>query len=41
LEKALIRKALQHADGIRARAATLLGITERMMHYKMKKYNIQ
>lgn len=40
LEKRLILKALQQADGIQARAAELLGITDRMLRYKIRKYNI-
>ncbi len=41
LEKSLIRKALQQSNGIQAKAAALLGITDRMLRYKLMKYNIQ
>jgi len=41
LEKSLIRKALQQANGVQAKAAELLGITDRMLRYKLMKYNIQ
>jgi two-component system NtrC family response regulator len=40
MEKSLIRKALQQADGVQAKAAKLLGITDRMLRYKVKKYNL-
>ncbi|HCK98992.1 MAG TPA: two-component system response regulator [Candidatus Marinimicrobia bacterium] len=40
LEKSLIRKALQQSNGIQAKAAELLGITDRMLRYKLMKYNI-
>ena len=41
LEITLIRKALQQSNGIQAKAAELLGITDRMLRYKLMKYNIQ
>ncbi|MFC2156381.1 sigma-54-dependent transcriptional regulator [Acidobacteriota bacterium] len=35
-----IKKALQSSHGIKSRAAKTLGITERMLSYKIKSYNI-
>lgn len=35
-----IRTALKATGWVKARAARMLGITERMMGYKMKKYGI-
>lgn len=40
LERALVLRALQEADGIQAKAAARLGITPRQFAYKMKKYRI-
>ena len=40
LEKDLIQDALKTARGNRARAARLLGSTERVMNYKIRKYNV-
>ncbi len=40
-EKKLISEALRKANGIQTRAADLLGISERHLRYKLKKYNIQ
>lgn len=40
LEKEEIILALMECDGVQARAARKLGITERMIGYKIKKYNI-
>jgi len=40
LEKEAIRKALKECGWIQARAARKLGITERMINYKIKKYGI-
>jgi len=40
LEKELIQDALKSSRGNRARAARLLGITERMIGYKVDKYGI-
>jgi DNA-binding NtrC family response regulator len=37
-EQTLIRDALQAANGVQTRAATLLGMTERHLRYKLKKY---
>ena len=41
LEKTLILKALQQTKGLQTRAAELLGITDRMLRYKIRKYNIE
>ncbi len=41
LERQEILKALVQAGGVKARAASALGITERMLDYKMKKYGIR
>ncbi len=40
LETKEIKRALIEADGVKSRAAKLLGITERMLSYKIKIYNI-
>ena len=40
LERRLIREALAKADGIQTRAAELLGIGERVLRYKLKKYGL-
>ena len=36
----MIGKALRESDGVKARAAKLLGISERNLWYKLKKYGI-
>lgn len=38
LERRLIEEAMQEAQGNQTRAAELLGISERMLRYKLKKY---
>lgn len=40
MEKQMITEALVKADWVQTRAASLLGISERMLRYKMKKYAI-
>ena len=40
LETREIRKALKEAGGVKSRAAKALGITERMLAYKMKAYGL-
>jgi two-component system NtrC family response regulator len=40
LERRLIRDALVKADGIQTRAAELLGISERVLRYKLRKYGL-
>jgi len=40
-EKTLILEALQKSNGVQTRAAESLGMTERHLRYKLKKYNIQ
>ncbi len=40
LEKWRIREALKQAGGIKTRAAELLGISERVLRYKMEKYGL-
>jgi two-component system NtrC family response regulator len=40
-EKQLIDHALEEAQGIQTRAAKLLGITERHLRYKLKKYGLK
>jgi DNA-binding NtrC family response regulator len=39
-EKDLILKALEHTGHVKAKAAKVLGISERTLWYKIKKYNI-
>lgn len=41
LEKDEIMDALRESNWIMARAARMLGITERMISYKIKKYGIK
>ncbi|GBE04702.1 MAG TPA: hypothetical protein ENG95_04050 [Nitrospirae bacterium] len=41
IEKEEIIKALQECGWVQARAAKKLGITERMIGYKIKKYSIK
>ena len=41
MEKGAILKALKECNWIQARAARTLGITERMIGYKIKKYGIE
>ncbi|MBC8555600.1 MAG: helix-turn-helix domain-containing protein [Nitrospira sp.] len=41
LEKQMIIHALQDNDWVMARAAREIGITERMIGYKIKKYDIK
>jgi len=41
LEKEEIMKALKECNWIKAKAARKLGITERMVGYKIKKYEIR
>ena len=41
MEKEAIFSALEECDWIMARAAKKLGITERMIGYKIKKYGIR
>jgi transcriptional regulator with PAS, ATPase and Fis domain len=41
LEHRLIGEAMQEAQGNQTRAAELLGISERMLRYKLKKYGLK
>ncbi len=40
LEKRRIKEAMQKAGGVKARAAELLGISERVLRYKLEKYGL-
>jgi DNA-binding NtrC family response regulator len=40
MEKREIRRALEESGGVKSRAAQALGITERMLSYKIKKYGL-
>ncbi len=40
LERRMIREALAQANGVQTRAAELLGIGERVLRYKLKKYGL-
>lgn len=40
LERRMIREALTRAEGIQTRAADALGISERVLWYKLKKYGL-
>jgi DNA-binding NtrC family response regulator len=41
MEKELIRRALEHTEGHRKRTAEILGISERDLYYKLKKYQLK
>lgn len=41
LEKQLITNALRQSEGNQSQAARLLGITERNLRYKIRKYNLK
>ena len=41
LERQMIRKAMQETSNHQTRAAGLLGISERMLRYKLKKYDLK
>jgi two-component system NtrC family response regulator len=41
VERQMIRAALAHAGGIQTRAAEALGISERALRYKLRKYGLQ
>jgi two-component system NtrC family response regulator len=41
VERGLILEALQGAGGVQTRAAERLGISERVLRYKLKKYRIK
>ncbi len=36
----MVREALARAGGIQTRAAELLGVSERVLRYKLKKYGL-
>lgn len=40
LEKTRITEAMEKAQGVKVRAAEILGITERMLRYKLEKYGL-
>jgi two-component system NtrC family response regulator len=41
VEKSMILQALTQSDWVQTKAASLLGLSERMLRYKMKKYGIE
>jgi two-component system NtrC family response regulator len=41
LERRMIREALARAGGVQTRAAELLGVTERGLRYKLRKYGLR
>ncbi|MBE9569950.1 MAG: sigma-54-dependent Fis family transcriptional regulator, partial [Proteobacteria bacterium] len=41
LERQMIKKAMQETSNHQTRAAGLLGISERMLRYKLKKYDLK
>jgi DNA-binding NtrC family response regulator len=41
LERTMIRKAMEETDNHQTRAADILGISERMLRYKLKKYGLK
>jgi two-component system, NtrC family, response regulator len=40
IEEKLIERALEYCGGVQSKAAGMLGISRRVMHYKMKKYGM-
>ena len=40
LERRMMRDALSRAGGVQTRAAELLGISERVLRYKLRKYGL-
>jgi two-component system response regulator AtoC len=40
MEKKMIMEALVKSDWVQTKAASIIGISERMLRYKIKKYNI-
>jgi two-component system NtrC family response regulator len=40
IEKNMIQEALMSSDWVQTKAASILGLSERMLRYKIKKYNI-
>jgi DNA-binding NtrC family response regulator len=40
VERTLISQALEKSGGVQTKAAEYLGISERVLRYKMKKYKI-
>ena len=41
VEKEMIRQTLEHTGGHRKRTAQILGISERDLYYKLKKYQLK
>ena len=41
VEERMVKRALEEADYVQARAAEALGITKSLLQYKIKKYNLQ
>ena len=41
IEERLVRRALEEAEGVQAKAAEKLGLSKSLLQYKMKKYHIQ
>ena len=41
MERRMIREALSRSEGVQTRAAEILGISERALRYKLKKYGFQ
>jgi two-component system NtrC family response regulator len=41
VEEKLIKRAFRYSNNVQSRAAEMLGLSRRMMHYKMKKYGIK
>ncbi len=40
IEEKLIQRALEYCDNVQSKAAAMLGISRRVMHYKMNKYGL-
>jgi len=41
VERELLRSALEQAEGVQTRAAEVLGISERVLRYKMAKHGLK
>jgi two-component system NtrC family response regulator len=40
VEEQMLKRALQNANNVQARAAEKLGITKSLLQYKLKKFNL-
>ena len=40
IERKLILRALEYSNNVQSKAATMLGISRHLMHYKLKKFGL-